>query len=108
MKKLALGIFSAFVLLSTSCIKEFEDTIDELSSIKGVTTNPTLAAPLINASVSLSDLLDDLSGDLEVTTGSDGKIILKFSSADSVDQKQYITLPNVNFSFDAIMPPTEV
>lgn len=108
MKKLALGIFSAFVLLSTSCIKEFEDTIDELSSIKGVTTNPTLAAPLINASVSLSDLLDDLSGDLEVTTGTDGKIVLKFSSADSVDQKQYITLPGVNFSFDAIMPPTEI
>ena len=108
MRKLALGIFSAFVLLSTSCIKEFEDTIDELSSIKGVTTNPTLAAPLINASVTLSDLLDDLSGDLDVTTGPDGKIILKFSSADSVDQKQYITLPGINFSFDAIMPPSEL
>jgi len=108
MKKLALGIFSAFVLLSTSCIKEFEDTIDELSSIKGVTSNPTMAAPLINASVTLSDLLDDLSGDLDVTTGPDGKIILKFSSADSVDQRQYVTLPNVNFSVDAIMPPTEI
>lgn len=108
MKKLALGIISAFVLLSTSCIKEFEDTIDELSSIKGVTTNPTMAAPLINASVSLSDLLDDLSGDLDVVTGPDGKIILKFSGADSVEEKQYIALPGVNFSIDAIMPPTEV
>lgn len=108
MKKLALGIISAFTLLSTSCIKEFEDTIDELSSIKGVTTNPTMAAPLINASVTLSDLLDDLSGDLDVTTGPDGKIILKFSGADSVDQRQYVNLPGVNFSLDAIMPPSEI
>lgn len=108
MKKLALGIIAVFALLSTSCIKEFEDTIDELSSIKGVTTNPTMAAPLINASVTLSDLLDDLSGDLDVSSGPDGKIILKFSGGDSVDQRQYVSLPGVNFSFDAIMPPTEV
>ncbi len=108
MKKLALGIISTFLLLGTSCIKEFEDTIDELSSIKGVTTNPTVAAPLINTSVSLSDLLNDLSGDLDVTTGPDGKIILKFSGADSVEEKQYVTLPGINFSVDAIMPPTEI
>jgi hypothetical protein len=108
MKKLALGILSAFALFNTSCIKEFEDTINDLSSIKGVTTSPTLAAPLLNTSVTLSDLLDDLSGDLDVSSGPDGKIILKFSGTDSVDQRQYIALPGINFSIDAIMPPTEI
>jgi hypothetical protein len=110
MKKLALGIFSAFVLLSTSCIKEIEDTIDELSSIKGVTTNPTMAAPLINASITLKDLLDDLSEDDNVftTTNSEGKISLKFISRDSVEEKQYIIMPNINSSIDAIMPPNDI
>jgi len=110
MKKLALGIISAFTLLNTSCIKEFEDTIDELSSIKGVTSNPTLAAPLINGSINLRDLLNDLSEDDDVftTTDSEGKISLKFFSRDSVEEKQYITLPNINSSIDAIMPPNEI
>lgn len=108
MKKLALGIFSALVLLSTSCIKEIEDTIDDLSSIKGITSNPTIAAPLINATATLSDLINDFSGDVDVTTDSDGKIMLKFSSTDSVPPKQYVSLPGINFIFDAIMPPTEV
>ncbi len=110
MKKLALGIISAFALLNASCIKEFEDTIDELSSIKGVTSNPTLAAPLINGSINLRDLLNDLSEDDDVftTTDSEGKISLKFFSRDSVEEKQYITLPNINSSIDAIMPPNEI
>jgi len=110
MKKLALGIISAFTLLNTSCIKEFEDTIDELSSIKGVTSNPTLAAPLFNGSINLRDLLNDLSEDDDVftTTDSEGKISLKFFSRDSVEEKQYITLPNINSSIDAIMPPNEI
>jgi hypothetical protein len=110
MKKFALGIISALALLSTSCIKEFEDTIDELSSIKGVTTNPTMAAPLINASITLRDLLDDLSEDDDVftTTNAEGKLSLKFFSRDSVEEKQYLILPNINSSIDAIMPPSEV
>ena len=75
MKKLALGIFSAFALLSTSCIKEIEDTFNDLSSIKGITTNPTIAAPLINATATLRDLIDDFTGDLDISTDADGKII---------------------------------
>ena len=108
MKKLALGIFSAFALLSTSCIKEIEDTFNDLSSIKGITTNPTIAAPLINATATLRDLIDDFTGDLDISTDADGKIILKFKSVDSVPEKQHIILPGINFSFNIIMPPTEV
>ncbi len=108
MKKLALGIFSAFVLLSTSCIKEIEDTFNDLSSIKGITTNPTIAAPLINATATLKDLIDDFTGDLDISTDADGKIILKFNSVDSVPEKQHVLLPGINFSFNIIMPPTEV
>lgn len=79
-----------------------------MSKIKGVTTNPTMAAPVINAETNLGKVVGDLSKTIVIETQPDKKLVLVFNSNDSIEEKQYFTLPDVNFNLNVPMPPTDV
>ncbi len=108
MKKLLIVLLTSISFITTSCLKELTDNIDEITSIKGVTTNPTFAAPVFHTTVNLGDLVSDVSGNIGISTDINRKFLLKFPSADSLEEKQYTTIPNISFGVDLIMPPTEV
>ncbi|MBP9186410.1 MAG: hypothetical protein KBE91_05585 [Bacteroidia bacterium] len=108
MKKLLIALLTSISFVTTSCLKDITDSIDDISSIKGVTTNPTLATPVFYSTVNLGNLVSDVSGKIDLSTDINRKFLLKFSTSDSLEPKQYTTIPNINFGIDLIMPPSEV
>lgn len=91
-------------LLLSSCLKD----IEELYDIKGVTANPTIAAPLINSSTSIADIVGDVSDDAKIVVGANNVLELQFTDTNSLPTQQYFTVPDVDGSLNLIMPPTDV
>lgn len=103
MKRRSIETLVLLMMLLSSCYKDIED----LSKIKGVTTNPTMAAPVINAETNLGKVVGDLSKTIIIETQPDKKLVLVFNSKDSIDEKQYFTLPDIDFNLNVPMPPTD-
>jgi len=104
MKKQYLPLLLAGMLSLTSCLKD----VEELSNIKGITVNPTLSLPLVNAEANIGDLSGKLSDKARIEADANKLLMLVFEDRDSLAEDQYFTIPPVNASFNVIMPPTEV
>jgi hypothetical protein len=82
--------------------------VEELSNIKGITVNPTLSLPLVNAEANIGDLSGKLSDKARIEADANKLLMLVFEDRDSLAEDQYFTIPPVNANFNVIMPPTEV
>jgi hypothetical protein len=87
-------------VLGTSCLKD----VEELGNIKGVSASPTFSFPLVNAEATIADLVGKVSGNSHIITDDNKLLILVFDAKDSLPEKQYLTIPNVNAAIDLSMP----
>ena len=104
MKKHLIILLVLVAVLSTSCLKD----LDELGNIQGVTANPTLSCPLINAEATIADLVSKISDSSNIITDNDKLLILVFDSKDSLPEKQYLTIPNLNSVIDFSIPSASI
>ncbi len=103
MKKPYLLVFviSICTMLLSSCLK---DTIDELSSIKGVKASPSFSAPLINLSVGMKEIYQSYSQNAITREDPDGLIVFVFQTKQTVKPDQYVSIPAAPpFDFDLQM-----
>lgn len=102
MIKSKLPIVLCVMLLATSCIKE---TLDDLTSIKGVKANPTFALPLLNATIGLGDLIKNVDDEgMYLIADSSGQLEVRLQGEKSVMNKQFLTVPKIMLNADVNMP----
>lgn len=100
-------IAGIFLLSFTGCLRDIQDTADELENIKSFKWNPELALPLIKTELTPGDLLKQYNIDV-VRTDADG--LLHFIYQDqylSVYAHEIFQIENQEVAFTRILSPTE-
>ncbi|MCU0443185.1 MAG: hypothetical protein MUE96_12370 [Bacteroidia bacterium] len=103
--KISMVAFATTVLFS-SCLKE---TIDELSTIKGVKANPQFSVPLVNASIGIKEVYETYAKSALITEKPDGQIVFAYEGSDKVGGAsfgpQFISIPAIPIDISLQMNP---
>lgn len=82
------------LLLLPSCIK---NAIDDIESLKGLKADPLLQLPFLNARVGMDKLVSDAgSGGLNIVPDPSKRLVVKFGSRDSLQDKQFVTIDPIH------------
>lgn len=103
--KLSIAVLTVTALFS-SCLK---DTIDELSSIKGVKANPQFSLPLVNASIGIKEVYETYAKNAFISEKPDGQIVFAYEGSDKVGGSsfgpQFVAIPAIPIDVNLQMTP---
>ena len=107
MKKTLLYV--ALVIFMSSCIKDIEETIDNVSNINKIRWNPTIAVPLIYSRLGVKDVMDEVEDFEFIRVENDGSLTLIYSDFyESKEAQDVIQLPDYSFSNTLTLTPAQL
>lgn len=96
-----IAIFGTVFLLS-ACLKE---TMDELTSIKGVKVVSNYSLPIIDINVGMEEIYESITKNSGVTKNPDNSLIFTFNATDTIEGSKFVAIPAVPFDFNFKMTP---
>lgn len=101
-KRIVVVLFAS--LLLSSCLKDLEDTFKTIKSVDQVQWDPTIAAPLVNTRLTVSDFLSDTtSAFIEIDPDNLIHVVYR-GDLTSLDARDFVRIPKQSFDGSFSLP----
>lgn len=99
--KILAPAFCLSLFVFSSCVK---DTIDEFSKIKGVKLATTFSVPLVDISIGMKQIYENLGDQASIQEQSDNSYLFSYSATDTVGGTQFVKFPDIPFDYSFKFP----